>query len=170
MKPIDFVKWLYPEAKKLPDISPVFTVAQAALESGWGGHIIGKYNLFGITKGAWTGKTLLVDTTEVFNSATVQFKAPEQVLKVTKLPSGKYHYDCKRLFRYYDSLESALQDHFKIFYQPAFREDLAFASDPVKFAQAIQQGKQHYATDPNYVKTMTSVIGMVQKIVTENKL
>ena len=36
----DFVKWIYPHAKKT-DINPIFVTAQAALESGWGKSAIG---------------------------------------------------------------------------------------------------------------------------------
>lgn len=32
----DFVKWIYPQARKMGEINPVFVTAQAALESGWG--------------------------------------------------------------------------------------------------------------------------------------
>ena len=32
----EFVKWIYPQAKLAGDIDPIFTTAQAALESGWG--------------------------------------------------------------------------------------------------------------------------------------
>ena len=47
----DFVKWIYPQARKMGEINPVFVTAQAALESGWGKSAIGN-NLFGITKGS----------------------------------------------------------------------------------------------------------------------
>ena len=36
----DFIKFLYPSAS-LGDINPVFTIAQAALETGWGKTKIG---------------------------------------------------------------------------------------------------------------------------------
>lgn len=36
----NFIKWLYPAAK-LGDINPAFTIAQAALETGWGATKIG---------------------------------------------------------------------------------------------------------------------------------
>ena len=60
----DFVKWIYPQARKMGEINPVFVTAQAALESGWGKSAIGN-NLFGITKGSsWKGAVRLVTTTE----------------------------------------------------------------------------------------------------------
>lgn len=158
----EFVKWLYPATKK-GEINPVFVVAQAALETGWGKSKIGNYNLFGITKGSWTGKTLLVTTTEVFSTNTVKFNAPEQVLSITPLPSGKFRYSVKRLFRDYDSLEQCLADHFAILKQPHFAHAMPFKNDPVKFVEAIQSGKMKYATDPSYVATMKKMIAMVER-------
>lgn len=158
----EFVKWLYPAAIK-GEISPIFVVAQAALESGWGKSIIGKYNLFGITKGSWKGKTLLVTTTEIFNTNTVKFNLPEQVLSITALSSGKFKYSVKRLFRDYDSLEDCLSDHFAILKQPHFLHAMPFKNDPIKFVEAIQAGRMKYATDPSYVSTMKKIIAMVER-------
>lgn len=77
----DFVKWIYPQARKMGEINPVFVTAQAALESGWGKSAIGN-NLFGITKGSsWKGAVRLVTTTEYFSRPDVGFKAPEKVLQ-----------------------------------------------------------------------------------------
>ena len=47
----EFAKMVYDAAKGL-DIHPLFVTAQACLETGWGKKTIGKYNIFGITKGA----------------------------------------------------------------------------------------------------------------------
>lgn len=165
----EFVKWLYPEAKK-GDIHPVFVTAQAALESGWGKSCIGKYNLFGITKGSWTGKTQLVATTEVFSTSTVKFNAPECVLSITPLASGKYRYKVKRLFRDYDSLEQCLNDHFEILRKPHFSHAWPYRNDPVKYVELLQSGKMKYATDPGYVNTLRKVIGMVEREVNKQNL
>lgn len=165
----DFVKWLYPEAKK-GEINPVFVTAQAALETGWGKSCIGKYNLFGITKGSWTGKTLLVTTTEVFSTKTVKFNPPEQVLSITPLSTGKFRYSVKRLFRDYDSLEQCLNDHFEILSKPHFAHAWSYRNDPVKFVEQLQSGKMKYATDPNYVSTMKKIFAMVEKVTKEEQL
>lgn len=165
----EFVKWLYPAAKK-GEINPVFVVAQAALETGWGKSCIGRYNLFGITKGSWTGKTLLVTTTEILNTNTVKFAAPEQVLSITPLPSGKFRYSVKRLFRDYDTLEQCLADHFAILKQPHFSHAWAHRNDPVKFIEQLQAGNMKYATDPNYVATMKKMFVMVEKSIKDQKL
>ena len=59
----EFVKKIYAAAVRIGEIDPLFVTAQAALESGWGANAIGTYNIFGITKGSWTGDTELVSTT-----------------------------------------------------------------------------------------------------------
>lgn len=165
----EFVKWLYPAAKK-GEINPVFVVAQAALETGWGKSCIGKYNLFGITKGSWTGKTLLVITKEVFSSKTVKFNPPECVLAITPISEGKFRYTVKRLFRDYDSLEECLSDHFDILRKPHFSHAWPYRNNPAKFVEQLQSGKMKYATDPNYVSTMKKMFSMVEKVVKEEGL
>lgn len=169
MKVNEFVKWLYPAAKK-GEISPVFVVAQAALETGWGKSKIGEYNLFGITKGSWTGKTQLVTTTEILSTNAVKFTPPEQVLSITPLPSGKFRYSVKRLFRDYDTLEQCLSDHFAILSKPHFTHAWPYRNNPVKFVEQLQAGKMKYATDPNYVATMKKMFAMVEKAIKEERL
>ena len=165
MKPSEFVKWLYPAAQKASDISPVFVVAQAALESGWGKSKIGEYNLFGITKGSWTGKTILVTTTEIHSTDRAKYVAPEEVLSISKLPSGKYRYSVKRLFRDYQSLEAALADHLSILNKPHFASAWPYRKSPEEFVKRLQAGKYKYATDPHYVEAMNKIFVMVRKYV-----
>lgn len=159
----EFVEWLYPAACK-STINPVFIVAQAALETGWGRKTIGKYNLFGITKGSWSGKTLLVTTTEIHDNAKVKYRSPEEVLNITPLQSGKFKYKVIREFRDYDSLEQCLQDHFDILKKPHFAHAWKYKDDPEKFIEALQSGKLKYATDPNYVPVMKQMFKTVEKL------
>lgn len=163
MTPQEFIKWLYPAACKSSDISPVFVVAQAALESGWGKSKIGEYNLFGITKGSWTGKTLLVTTTEIHSTDSVKYNAPEEVMSIKKLPSGKYKYSVKRLFRDYPSLDAALADHLEILHKPHFANAWPYRKSPEEFVKRLQSGKMKYATDPNYVTIMNKMFAMVRR-------
>lgn len=165
----EFVRWLYPAACK-GEISPIFVVAQAALETGYGKSLIGKYNMFGITKGSWTGNTLLVNTTEILDTPNKTFALPEKVNSVTKLPSGKYKYSVARLFRDYDTLESCLEDHLSILKKPHFAHAWPHRGNPVKFVEQIQAGKMKYATDPNYVTVMKQMFATVERIVKEEKL
>lgn len=163
MKPKEFIDLLYPAAQRASDISPVFVVAQAALESGWGKSCIGKYNLFGITKGSWNGKTLLVQTTEIFSSNTKRFSPPEEIISITPTDNGKFRYVVKRLFRDYDTLEQALSDHLEILRQPCFSHAWPYRKSPEEFVKRLQSGKYKYATATNYVETMNAMFNTVRK-------
>lgn len=159
----EFVAWVYPEACK-GEISPVFVTAQAALETGWGKSTIGQYNLFGITKGSWTGPTELVATTEYFNRPDVVFKAPEYVISVTPVGNGRYKYSVKRLFRKYSNLAECLSDHMTILKKPGYADAWPYRADPEKFVEKIQDCiGSRYATAPDYVETMKKLFRMVEK-------
>lgn len=164
----DFVKWIYPEAVKAGEISPIFTTAQAALESGWGNSSIGN-NLFGITKGnSWTGKTVLVTTTEYFKNPKVTFKPPEKVLFVTPYKNSKgelrYKYKVKRLFRDYDSVEDCLRDHLAILKKPQFLDAWVYRNNPDEYVEHLQDCiGMKYATSPNYVQLMKSIFRIVER-------
>ena len=87
---IEFVKTVYPAAARLAEaggVNPLFVTAQAALETGWKIRGIGN-NIFGITKGSWTGAVSLELTTEYFKTPTVTFKAPERVVSSRLRPIG----------------------------------------------------------------------------------
>ena len=163
-----FVSWVYPQAKRVGGISPYFTTAQAALESGWGSSAIGN-NLFGITKGStWSGKTKLVLTHEYFSSTKVKFNAPEKIIGIECKGCNKYKYTVYCLFRDYDSLSDCLSDHQVILKKPQFRDAWPYRQHPIAYTQHIVDcvgGK--YATDPNYVRTMMCIINEVERIVKE---
>ena len=100
---IEFVKKVYPAAARLAEaggVNPLFVTAQAALETGWKIRGIGN-NIFGITKGSWTGPVSLELTTEYFKTPTVTFKAPERVVSVDQVAPDRYKYRVYRLFRVY---------------------------------------------------------------------
>ena len=167
----DFVKWIYPQAKKMGEISPIFVTAQAALESGWGKSAIGK-NLFGITKGSsWKGRTQLVTTTEYFSTTSVRFSSPECVVKVVKVSDRRYKYIVKRLFRDYDSVADCLADHLSILKKPQFADAWPFRNDAKQYVRKIEDlvgGK--YATSPSYVETMDKMIQIVINSINKQKL
>ena len=170
----DFVKWLYPAAKGR-QISSVFTTAQAALESGWGASKIGEYNLFGVTKGSsWNGPTKLVLTYEVFPVSNRKFSSPEKVVKVQDITvSGKrkYRYTVYRLFRNYNSLDQALDDHQQILMGNGYKDAWPYRTDAREYAKRITDGIGcKYATDPNYLKTIDSLITTVEKSIQQQKL
>lgn len=178
-KQIDFVKTVYPAAKRLHEekpndsIHPIFETMQAALERGW--SLEGKLpnNLFGITKGSsWTGKTQLVRTTEYFSNPNVTFKSPEMVVGTPeKLSNGNYKYVVYRLFRVYDTLEDCLYDHQSLFRKSGYADAWPYRNDPREFVKRLMDDTGwKYATGPEYVKTALSMINTVEQIVKEERL
>jgi len=120
-----------------------FMLAQAALESGWGQHVIrgqdgsSSHNLFGIKAGSsWKGKTVNAMTTEYVDGV-----AHKQVEK----------------FRAYDSYADSFRDYAKLLSNnPRYEKVLANASDVHGFAQGLQRAG--YATDPQYANKLTNII------------
>ena len=163
----EFIGKVYPAADRLykerDGIHPSFVTAQAALETGWKIKGIGN-NIFGITKGSWTGKTELVLTTEIFNTDTVVFKAPEETVSIERMSDGKFRYRVYRLFRSYDTLDDCLDDHMRVLKGSGYADAWPYRDDPHEFARRISDGVgAKYATAPNYSATMCSVIDTVNK-------
>jgi len=111
------------------------TVAQAALESGWGAHAPG-YNLFGIKADpAWKGATTLQTTHEWNGHQMVEIKAA---------------------FRAYPDWQGSIDDHaLFLASNPRYMGAFAF-TDGAKFATAIAQ--RGYATDPQYAAKLQSIM------------
>lgn len=131
------------EASRTTGIPAKFMLGQAALESGWGKHVIRtadggtSHNLFGIkATGGWKGKTVDAVTTEYVNGV-----AQKRVEK----------------FRAYDSYADSFRDYAKLLRDnPRYEKVLANASDVKGFAQGLQRAG--YATDPNYAAKLTNII------------
>ena len=168
VKQMEFCRAIYQAAKKINEIDPVFVAAQACLESGWGERKIGKYNVFGITKGStWpASRCILVYTTEVFKTNTVRFKLPEKVVSITKNSRGNYVYKVYRLFKNFNSYEECLQEHLRIFKKSGYADAWPYRKNAREFARRITNNVGcKYATDPNYLKTMNAMIASVERIV-----
>lgn len=163
----DFCRAIYKAAQKIGEISPLFVAAQACLESSWGLKKVGNYNIFGITKGSnWTGKTVLVLTSEVFNVPGKKFYPPEKVVSITKTSQGKYRYKVYRLFKDFASYDECLQEHLRIFKKPGYADAWPYRKDAMEFAKRITNNVGcKYATDPNYLTTMRAMIASVKKVV-----
>lgn len=120
-----------------------FMLGQAALESGWGQHVMraadgsSSNNLFGIKAGAsWKGKTVNAVTTEYVNGV-----AQKRVEK----------------FRAYDSYADSFRDYAHLLSSnPRYQQVLASASSAQGFAQGLQRAG--YATDPHYAAKLTNII------------
>lgn len=163
-----FAREVYEAAKKGTDIAPEFVTAQAILESAWGRSKIGKYNLFGVTKGSsWTGKTILVRTHEYFSTADRKFQLPEKVVAVAYSKIKKqYLYTVDRLFRDYDSLADCLADHTHILQKPGYADAWPYRHNAEEFAKRIADCNGcKYATDLFYGNTIVKLIRQVRKIV-----
>lgn len=158
MTPKEFVDKLLLPAKAIEvqyKIPYVFTIAQAALESGWGRHSIGN-NLFGIKADKnWTGLKKLVTTTEYHNNDN--YKYPE-IISITK-QGNVYLYRVKDWFRDYATLEECLIDHAKFLIENKRYKKAFEFTDPIDFAREV--AKAGYATSPIYFETMKNMIASV---------
>lgn len=134
--PEQFVRELLPLARRIADdsgIDPRLMVAQAALETGWGKHMIEgsqpSYNLFGIKADSrWQGDAVTITTTEFREGVPMKEQAA---------------------FRAYPDYEASFRDYVSFLESnPRYREVLATADRPELFARKLQEAG--YATDPAY--------------------
>jgi flagellar protein FlgJ len=143
--PHEFVSAVLPYAQRIAekiDVPAETIVAQAALETGWGKHMIknsdgsNSFNLFGIKADArWSGDRVKVTTTEFKNG--VSFRKLDE-------------------FRSYASLEESVEDYAK-FLRSSPRYEKALAETHSEgFLSELQ--KAGYATDPAYAEKITNIV------------
>lgn len=162
LKPKRFVEIYLAYAKETElktGIDAAFTLAQAALESGWGEQAVGNM-FFGIKASKTTplNKKQLLLTREVLATQNAQF--PE-IISVTKRSDGKYEYRVKDWFRKYDTPEESFTDHANFFFKnKRYMKALEVRYDPYLFADEI--AKAGYATDPKYASILKSVIKIIE--------
>lgn len=136
--PEHFVTELLPMAERVArdsGIDPKLMLAQAALETGWGRHMIRgeqgepSFNLFGIKADSrWQGDAVSITTTEYREGLPMKEQAS---------------------FRAYTDYESSFRDYVSFLESnPRYREVLSVADQPEVFAEKLQEAG--YATDPNY--------------------
>ena len=142
----DFISSVWEHAKTAAEkigLNPAVMVAQAALETGWGKHIINKsdgnssFNLFNIKSDrSWQG--------EKANKMTLEF---EQGTPVKKQAS----------FRAYESIKDSVNDFVQFLTEnPRYQEALQNTAKPAAFLDSLQ--KAGYATDPNYADKIKQVL------------
>jgi len=173
----DTVQLIYPAACKLTDNNPVFDTAQVALETGWLAKKVGNYNLAGMKAGKnWTGLKVLWTTTEIAKNvaelAQLKKSLPE-IISIENRPDGTFKIHCKDWFMDFHDVQDFLEHHSTLLHSDNFKPALQFVNDPIKYVEAIQDKsicKYSYATDPNYVKTMTAIIKMVENAIVILKL
>lgn len=138
MKPEEFIAMLLPAARechKLTGIPASFTIAQAALESGWGEKAPGN-NLFGIKPGPrWKGPIVTFSTHEYV-------KGVRMAVEDT--------------FRAYPDYAACLADRAGFFrdnprYKECFKERTGHG-------WALAVARAGYATDPSYAATLIRVM------------
>lgn len=166
MTPKDFAKRYYPFAKETEaktGIDARFTLAQAAIESGWGESAPGNM-FFGIKanpKMVPESQRQLLRTTEVFADDKQGGRFPV-LISIERRADGKYLYRVKDWFRKYDSAEGSFTDHGKFFLEnKRYAKALEVRHDPYKFAEGIAAAG--YATATNYADTLKSVIKTIEK-------
>ena len=131
-------------------------LAQAALETGWGRHVIqdrkggSSNNLFGIKATGWTGDSVATKTREFL---------------------GGRFLDKIEAFRVYDSLQSGVSDYVALLqgsarYNRLFDAGADRAGDALdevrRFAQTLQRGG--YATDPRYAEKIVDVARSIMQL------
>ncbi len=144
--PEHFVRTLHADARSAAaalGTAPDVLLAQAALETGWGRHLIHgqggrpSYNLFGIKADArWQGPTVEVTTTEYRHGHAVKEQAK---------------------FRAYASYGESFRDYVAFLQgNPRYTKALALSDRPQQFMRALQQAG--YATDPQYASKVAAVM------------
>jgi flagellar protein FlgJ len=145
--PTDFITRLLPQAQaaaKELGVSPRVLVAQAALETGWGKHVIKNadgspsYNFFGIkANGNWQGARVSKTTQEYSPAST-----------------GPHAESAE--FRSYASPEAAFKDYVGFLKaHPRYSQALNHGGNSAQFASGLQ--KAGYATDPHYADKISRI-------------
>ena len=141
-----FVGELWPHAITAADeldVDPEVLISQAALETGWGRHVIkgadgnNSFNLFNIKAGSdWDGKTV--------DKLTLEYRGGVPVWE-------------KASFRAYDSYEESFRDYAEFLQsRDRYQGALAESDNPVRYMHELQRAG--YATDPNYADKVINIM------------
>lgn len=144
--PGEFVRALWPAAERAAaqlGIDPEALLAQAALETGWGRHVMPRddgassHNLFGIKADQrWDGERVRKTTLEYKDGVALKTRAD---------------------FRAYDSYDQAFEDYVQFVRgNRRYRDAVAAAGDPKVYFQELQ--KAGYATDPAYAEKIVAIL------------
>lgn len=144
--PQEFVRQLLPVARQVAakiGLSPEALVAQAALETGWGKHVMpgadgqSSCNLFGIKAGRrWQGQQTQMNSLE--------YEGGKPVMRRSQ-------------FRSYDSYAQSMKDYVELIGRhPRYEKAREVAQDPEAYFEALQDAG--YATDPHYARKLKQVL------------
>lgn len=149
---IDRMMPLAKQAAKKIGLDARYLVSQAALETGWGQHLIGNaqgrnsHNLFGIKAGnEWQGNVVVVDTLEYRHGVAAKEKAS---------------------FRAYASYAESFEDYANfILQQERYSEAAGAVHSPEQYVRELQQAG--YATDPEYANKIINIVSQNFSSVTD---
>jgi flagellar protein FlgJ len=140
----DFIETMLPMAEaaaKRIGVDPRYLVAQAALETGWGKHMIRQSdgsnanNLFGIKSHGWKGGSV--------NALTNEYVGGKEVKEVAK-------------FRTYDSYADSFHDYVDFLQSnERYGDALKTNGNSEKFMTELQEAG--YATDPRYARKVNQI-------------
>lgn len=141
-----FIAALAPHAEQAAralGVAPRAILAQAALETGWGRHVMShadgrsSHNYFGIKAGpGWRGEVIEVPTTEYVDGRAVTVDAA---------------------FRSYPDAAAAFRDYTGLLgHSPRYREAVGQGRDGAGFARGLAAAG--YATDPLYAEKIIAII------------
>ena len=144
--PEAFVDALWPVAEQAAakiNLPPEALLAQAALETGWGRHVMqhgtgdSSHNLFGIKADSrWQGDKVMVSTLEYRDGVALNTRAN---------------------FRAYESFEHSFSDYVDFVQRnPRYQQALAQTNDPKAYFSALQEAG--YATDPAYAQKIQRIL------------
>lgn len=144
--PKEFARDVWPHAERAGrklGVAPEAIVAQAALETGWGKHVMpdkegsSSFNLFGIkASGGWSG--------EQVSKQTLEFEDG-----VPRRQTAK--------FRAYTDVAATFDDYTRFLSDnPRYSNVRGHGNDAAGFASALQTSG--YATDPDYADKITRVL------------
>ena len=144
--PEAFIRELWPHAEAAGvalGMAPEVLLAQSALETGWGRHVIqgqggeSSHNLFGIKADArWDGPRVHVQTLEYVNGVPERQRAA---------------------FRSYDSPAESFADYVDFLQRnPRYRQALERVPDAEGYLRGLQEAG--YATDPNYADKILDIL------------
>jgi hypothetical protein len=138
LSPAEFSRIFGPVARenmRQTGVPASVTLAQAALETGWGASSIGDAkNMFGI-KGTGPAGTTRVSTQEFVNGRMITIQDN---------------------FRKYSSWQQSFDDHARLLQNSRYGYALQYKNNPDRYAQEIH--KAGYATDPNYASKLISIM------------
>jgi len=154
--PQQFIKSLYQhasEAAKALGVKTEVLLSQAALETGWGKHVMqdksgnSSHNLFGIK--AAGGNADIDKSSAGWKGDVVNVSSLESEDGVMK--------PVVSTFRSYDSFKDSFDDYVAFLKSnPRYQQALSVAHDTTKFVNALQESG--YATDPDYAKKLLDII------------